>query len=336
MDRREPDLRRSGYEPSRGAPSENMTDRSRSLRGTVTGDPLQKVPVGTSIPIQPVMFSTSNAALVPGEVDNWDFFDGALLSVGIRRPGVVTQDILGSAVVIAPGLALTATHVISEVLSDLSIGRASIYCVGVRSAGLDIWRVRSLSYTEDSDLTYLALELVSDLTPDWRFTSFGLTTRAPRVGETLTVLGFRFADIQVEGSGFVARGDLYAAVGKVANVYHPMRDYVLMPYPTIEVLCGSVGAMSGGAVMDRKGLLVGVVGRGLATEDGRGPTYCPWVMPALHRRVDIPWPPGVYGNGTSILEVPEPFLFIEGRDAIRLLNGGAFEYRVWFGESEQA
>jgi hypothetical protein len=234
------------------------------LHGVVTGDPFADLPVGFSIPMEPIVMGSSDAHRVASGVTNWDFFEGALLSVVTRQHGSSPLEAAGTAVIVAPGLALTATHVIDQALADLPNGVAAVSCLGIRSTGPDIWNVRSVSYSDGDDFAYLSLQLASRLTPGWRFTSFAVTTRAPRDGEVLTILGFRF-DHREDGE---FAGDLYAAAGRVVSVYHPMRDSFLMPYPTIEISCGSLGAMSGGAVVNGDGILVGVVGRGLVTNDG--------------------------------------------------------------------
>jgi hypothetical protein len=218
----------------------------RRLTGIVSNYPLANLPIDSSISYEPVVIGGSNASIVPEGVSNWDFFQGAVLAVTTKWPGssVVVE---GTAVVIAPGLALTATHVLDRVLPYLASGDAAVACIGVRSEALDIWNVRKVSYTESDDLAYLSLELASPWVEGWYFTSLGVTTRAPKQGEKLTIVGFRFDDLQEEDGRFAAAGHLYAAAGTVTAVYCTFRDPTLMPYPAIEISCGSLGAMSGGA-----------------------------------------------------------------------------------------
>lgn len=296
----------------------------------MSDDPLAHLPVGTSISYEPVIMGGSNARIVPEDVGNWDSFQGAVLAVTTRRLGspVVVE---GTAVVIAPGLALTATHVLDRVLPYLSSGDAAVTCIGVRSKGLDLWNVRKVSYTESDDLAYLSLELSSPWVEGWSFTSLGITTRAPQQGEELTIVGFRFEDLQEDHGRFTAAGDLYAAAGTVTAVYFPFRHLTLMPYPAVEISCGSLGAMSGGAILDRDSLLVGIISRGLETDDSRGPTFAAWIVGALNRKLELPWPPGLYGDEIHVLDIPEQLLHITGRDAISVVNENRFNYRIWFG-----
>jgi hypothetical protein len=300
------------------------------LTGTVSDDPLAHLPVGTSISIEPVVVGGSDAATVPDGVVNWDFFQGALLAVGVRLPESPSVVVNGTAVVIAPGLAVTATHVLSEALPHLPSGGAEVLCIGVRSEHLDLWRVRKVSYTDTDDVAYLSLQLASPWVKGWSFTSLRVTTRCPRRGEKLTIFGFRLDDVQTDSQDFSAAGNLYAAAGTVTGVYHPRHFLPSLPFPTIDIACGSLGAMSGGAVLDHDGLLVGMISRGWTTDDMEGPTYAAWIVGALNRKLEIPWPPSVYGDEIHILDIPEQLLHMTGRDAIVVVDENMYDYRVWF------
>lgn len=98
--------------------------------------------------------------------------------------------------------------------------------------------------------------------------------------------------------------------------------------PTFEVQCGSLGAMSGGAVLDASGKLMGVISRGFATEDGNGTTYATVINEILDRPIDIDWPPGAYSGKLAIHEIDPAFIDIEGRDRLRLI-GGCLAFEVW-------
>jgi hypothetical protein len=301
----------------------------RSLTGVVSNDPLAHLPIDTSISYEPILMGGSDASIVPEGVRNWDSFQGALLAVVTKLAGSPSV-VGGTAVVIAPGLALTATHVLDSVLPSLLSGNATVACIGVRSAGLDVWNVRKISRAESDDLAYLSLELASPWVEGWSFTALGVTTRAPQQGESLTIVGFRFDNLQEDTGRFRAAGHLYAAAGTVTAVY-PSRHSSLIPFPVIEITCGSLGGMSGGAVLDRNSLLMGIISHGLTTDDKSGPTFAAWIVGALNRRLEIPWPPGLYGDEVHVLDIPEQLLRIEGRDAVSIVDGNRFRYQIWFG-----
>ena len=45
------------------------------------------VPAGSSFPVVPIIVDSVDAGAVPDGVTNWDFFQGALLAVLVKRPG---------------------------------------------------------------------------------------------------------------------------------------------------------------------------------------------------------------------------------------------------------
>jgi hypothetical protein len=107
-----------------------------------------------------------------------------------------------------------------------------------------------------------------------------------------------------------------------------------MPYPTIEIACGSLGGMSGGAILDDDGFLLGVTSRGVDADDGLGPTFAAWIVGALHRSVELPWPPGVYSSPIHLLDIDDRLLGIEGREKVAVVDGMTMHYEVWFRRSE--
>ena len=302
-----------------------------SVRGVVIGDTLAQLPIGTPIPIVPVPFTTSNATAIPQGATNWTFFEGAILMVVVRT--AEGEMAVGTAAIVAPGLAISATHVLADHLPEILAGTASLSCMGPASTGLDIWQVRKISTSEGDDIAYLSLELTSAVSIDWRFRTIALTTRAPRNGETLHVVGFQiprmFRD-SADGTKVTALGNLYLAAGSVTAAYPHRRDPLLLPYPCIEIACGSLNGMSGGAVLDASGCLVGVISRGFDTEDGQGPSYAAWIVGALNRSVEVPWPPGIYSQPVHLLDIDARVMLIKGRDRITAVKGRGTEYQVWF------
>lgn len=221
----------------------------------------------------------------PQAVTNWGFFDGAVLGVGLRSDR--ESKIVGSAAMIAPGLAVTAAHVFRDEIPELEAGYASIFVTGMREDCLDYWGVRDVSYAKNEEIAYISLELRSEPSTAWSFARFGISTRCPEEGEVLRIVGSRYeiVEMAVEGSPNFG-GHLYAACGEVQGAYFPYRIGT-RPYPVMALGCEALGGMSGGPVVDAEGLLLGVISRSL-----EGQTEVAWILGGLNRVLNLPWPAG--------------------------------------------
>lgn len=98
-------------------------------RGVVAADPLEGLPIGASLSIDPIVYGSSDATAQPQAVKNWGFFDGAILALGLK--GRTDLDMTGTAVMIAPGLAVTAAHVLRDSLTQFGAGDRIPYCLGI-------------------------------------------------------------------------------------------------------------------------------------------------------------------------------------------------------------
>jgi hypothetical protein len=301
-------------------------------------DPLAGRPTDAPIPIRLVEPGFAPASAVPDGVKNWDYYDGAIVMVGITDGEAYTVE--GSGVMVAPGLVVSATHVLRDHADAIAARDLSVYCIGVRSGQrADLWAVpRSLRYAEDnSDIMFLSVELSSEISDDWYVSCIPISTRMPAERERLQIVGYRCERPDaapeplpfIRGVRAVGRGDLYVAVGETETIHYPQRDALLAPFPAIEIGCGALGGMSGGAVIDEQGALVGILSRSFDTEDGRGPSTAAWIIHALMFDVTLPWPPGAYEPDTPILNLPHDQLTIYGRDNVRLVGPMDIEYTAW-------
>ena len=173
-------------------------------------------------------------------MDNWEFFDGSLLAVGFRERNNVLK-IVGTAVMIGVGLAITANTVYDDALHALLQGNEVMYCVGLRPGGkADIWHVQHIRHDNPGgDLGILSLALMSDLPDDGCFTCLPLTARTPIRGGQLTIVGFSFdkrQDLLDGATGAVtATGRMFVGVGEVSQFFWPVRDSSSAPFPAIEI-----------------------------------------------------------------------------------------------------
>ena len=313
-----------------------MTDSSQHQKHQATistTDSLADAPVGTTIAVSFHDVDRVQAQAAPSSVNNWEYFNGALLAVCFQYGNHHTVE--GTAVMIGVGLALSAKHVFDEHCDALAAGEAVMFCFGLRPNGvLDIWhcyRMMTHNSGEFGDLELLSLTLVSDMPADHHFSLLSLTTRKPQPGEPVTVVGFRFEDSASRDSvhdPVALAGQMYLSQGAAGAFSYPIHDSVLAPYPTIEIFSGSLGGMSGGAVFDVNGHVVGITSLGLQGDDQQGPTLAAWWMSAYFWRPEPTWPAGLYQAGAAISEMPE-LVRIVGREHVQVLNEPQFALADW-------
>jgi len=295
--------------------------------GCLVEDPTKDLPIGTTIEFKLIAPLDSNAVRYPQTLNNWDYFQGALLALMIKTADDV--HIFGTAFMISPGLAITATHVVYDFKEIIESGKVAFYCMGIRSECTELWKVTSLIFNEIDDICFLLVSTVSNVSENHKFYRFGLTTRTPKNGETIQIFGFREHQSKMSTSSFQFTVDIFASSGIVTAVYPYGRGKTYMPYPVIELDCGSLCGMSGGIGIDKNGLVVGIISRGMDTEDQCGPTYLSWIIGALVKEVYPTWPNGLYSGITQLMNMDERLIYIDRRDALISDNCGC-RYETWF------
>jgi hypothetical protein len=302
-------------------------------KGIVRDNPLRTAPIGTEVFFQPYSVSFD----IPyglSWVNNWEFFNGMLLHVAFNDKKI--HRILGSAVFVAPGIALCATHVFESFVEQLISSELSCTCWGISPKGMQIWHVRKLTIVPGTDLTILGLELASELPQDNVFYQSVITTRLPKIGEHLLLCGFVAGEHAFEvrePPGVSASGRVWVSKGVVTERYTQGRDRSMIPFPVLEVSTLALGGMSGGPVYDENGLLVGLVCSSLDTGGGEGVSYVSLLWSALTSRFEGVWPNGIYKSPTTLLEICGVGLCaIDKPDAVSAEyeeNDVHTTYRIW-------
>lgn len=296
-------------------------------------DPLASWPADRPLPIRVVAPGDPTVGATAQSLANWGYFEGALLSLGLQSSSEEGLRIEGSAVMIAPGLAVTASHVFMDYWDGLEAGKERMALQGIRSDGTaDMWNVRDITRTNGDDMALLGVDLMSKIHPDWYVSTFSLSTRTPIPGEPILIAGFReeAEHRHVEPGELSTQtnvGDTYVACGEVGEIYEDRRDQAL-PFPAFEVRCGSHGGMSGGAVLDSAGKLLGVITRGWTFPDGEGPTYATRIIELLNRPIRLTWPPDVYPERAAPVDINPDLLSLEGRDMLVPIDG-QIGYQTW-------
>lgn len=170
----------------------------------------------------------------PGNLSDLGSFDGRLLAIETWAEG--NCHIWGSAALIAPGLALTAKHVIDEFSEQghFEGGTYALMAAGIRTSGIDMWTVRSIRMLETCDLAVLEMELTGDIGADHTFNLFEPCARLPEVGRALTMTGFVAGQIAYPidpEHGVSAEAALGLSAGFVTALYPNGRTAFFCPIP---------------------------------------------------------------------------------------------------------
>ncbi|WP_028048817.1 serine protease [Cellulomonas sp. URHD0024] len=282
-------------------------------------------------------FTIAGLSADPQHADDTSL-DGAILIVGLVRSEGGLPELLGSAVFIAPGLAVTATHVFGDRVRELLDGTLKVQCftTGTATTGVLVWTCYHISHGENEDLALLSLRCESPLPPEFVHTMLPTTTRMPVDAEPVTVLGYRVQGVSATANpqtgevvGEIA-GNLLIARGSVTQVHMPRRDPHLLPFPAFTISCGTRGGMSGGAVVDAWGMLIGVVSTGLQTSDEEDLTNAAWMLNAWRHSMSLTYPVGMYPPGNlNILDLSPELCRIEGRSAFTITGVDEVLYVPW-------
>ncbi len=213
---------------------------------------------------------------------------GSLHEAGDALVAVARMDdhgttVLGSGVMVGPGLLLTATHVLDEFPST---GAPPLFLTFLQNAAR-AWLPRDRStasgpsaFSSDrklvSDVTLLSCTLNSDPHEDHPLTLAPLQVALPLIGERLWAFGYRHGAID-DGASMITP---LVTSGLVTGVF-PQGRGERMPASCIEVAMDTKGGMSGGPVVNANGYLVGIV---TSSFDG-GPSYITLIWDALRLKV---------------------------------------------------
>lgn len=205
----------------------------------------------------------------------------ALAAVGSIGPEGIT--VLGSAVMVGPGLLLTATHVLDEVARH---GGGTVFLTFLPGATrawmphdmMSLARPSEFLGREDavSDLSLVSVTLNSEAHDAFPLTLAPMQIALPLIGDRLWAMGFRQGGVE-DGAALVTP---LVSSGLVVAAYPNGRGERMIS-PCFEVDMDTPGGMSGGAVVNADGNLVGIVSSAL---DG-GPSYATLIWDAVRLRV---------------------------------------------------
>ena len=210
--------------------------------------------------------------------------------VAIAKGGDDGMTIIGSGVLVAPGLILTATHVLDDFKGN---GHSPILTTFLPNGSRvwlphDVCTISGPSAFEGgrkkvSDMSLLSCTLNSDALSDKPLMLAPMKVALPLIGERLWAFGFRHQLIK----DCIPSVCPFVSSGRVSGVF-PNGRGEHMPSSCIEVDMDTLGGMSGGPVVNDEGELVGIVS---SSFEG-GPSYITLIWDAL--RVEVNCPPPMF------------------------------------------
>jgi hypothetical protein len=239
-----------------------------------------------------------NGPIGSWQVEDMGHYRGVVMSLHIQGKGSDNKEtwgtVEGSAVLVGPGIAMVAAHVLTQLRDPLSRGKAIASCVGYDQDAMYFWRITSVAEVERTELAILTLEYRSPMPKCNLFRFAQVTTRMPAIGEEVLVVGFRASTENLAAIEFIdnvpvfpVRGrkaqfgtELRVGIGTVTQ-HHLSGRGLMLPGPTIEVNVATAGGMSGGAAFDSRGHLCGIISSSVDHGDGAGTTFVSHIVPAL-------------------------------------------------------
>lgn len=255
------------------------------------------------------------------------------VALPILANGPAGEHVMGTAVMITPGLALTARHVIDECLSlhdrvppgvpgsqeSLHAG-FTLTLVQFTDRGRSglLWKGRRVHTSAFTDIAFIELLRPPETTAQ---PSVVMTTVPPRPGERVFAFGYPRSRIV----GQTITLDPRTTSGQVLEVYEHGRDRSILPHPCFHTNAVFDAGMSGGPVFNQTGQLCGIISTSMCPDAGNPEwaSFASLLWPAFGtrlymQRADVPVPHDGYH---AIELVRAGFLSLVGGDRIVIHDG---------------
>lgn len=186
--------------------------------------------------------------------------------------------VMGTAIMITPGLALTARHVVESVFETFT-GRKiensngeQHYEIPCRQYLTQIingekafrWNIVMSFLSQFSDIAFLQLFPSWSPPPDPKSTKgIRIDLHCPEIGEEIVAFGYPKSIIKKSEREVIIRLDPRTSTGNIVEKHESGRDKILW-FPVVRVNAKFDSGMSGGPVFNKKGKLVGLVCRSMS------------------------------------------------------------------------
>jgi Trypsin-like peptidase domain len=222
----------------------------------------------------------------------------------------------GTAVLIAPGFAITASHVFEEILAQFGYNQNSkdvkldIYVTQMHTGAS--WYVCGSHTWAGTDITVLNIKPRNETAVGTSIDRVPISIDPPDVGSTVTALGYPGTKL------FIQRNDnevlkmcfevtLMLSSGVVTDVHADYRDRVNIRFPCFAVNAEFSAGMSGGAVFNSEKELCGLVcvgGTGELTDHSYAVSIWPIsIIPVMLNEAHTSAPEAMFGKIYKLLEL---------------------------------
>lgn len=255
-------------------------------------------------------------------------------------PIVVTRGdlsfVMGSAVMIAPGLAMTARHVIDECLQvyhgvpsgphegttrhEVTFNLQLFQFLDSGTTGL-VWTGRRINTSAVTDIAFIELLAPAGARAQ---PSLSMTVAAPLVGEQVFAFGYARGAIQLEDvNQHRVALDPRTTSGRVIEVHELRRDRSMMPYPCFHTDAVFDAGMSGGPVFNSAGKICGIISTSTPPADGSPwSSFAALLWPAFATRISMNRSDRqVEPAGYPVLELAQAnLLYLDGWERIAIVD----------------
>ncbi len=288
-----------------------MTDHLHDAATVMIAAPQMDLRLGQKLGLREVLFP-------PLALEGLNAFEllrtleGAVLILASFALG--ESHVYGSAVLVGPGIALAAGHVIEEhqAKGHLTAPDPALYAFGPAGERTHAWIVSEIKYNSVGDVAVLVMQYAADMPDDLEIHYFATCARLPEISERVTAIGFRpvnalrLADPETRELGLL-EGTFLTSSGPISDLWPLGRD-ALLPRPSFAAQLTTVGAMSGGPVLNAQGKLIGIVSRSIdAFEEEPAVTSATMIWDGLFEPIAGQWPPKFWpAEATPLADLINP------------------------------
>lgn len=241
----------------------------------------------------------------------------------------------GTAVIIAPHLAITAKHVIEDYINEFEGKKVikkdfnatfSMQAVQILDKGKKgaLWEIQKIFPCPVSDIALLFLIPKNQEAADYKWRISASSVEIPKPGER--IVGFGYSDSKITNSNNKVEWvqSPNTSVGEVIEVHAELRDTSRLNFPCFHTNARFDGGMSGGPVFNDDGKLIGIICSNLPPSNYQEShvSYVALLWPSLITKVEIQYDGFNLGNAYPLLSLAQNNICpIEGWEKVILIPG---------------